>query len=236
MGCIYSKKSLAAPAFSDRSSASTRVQHLRNNTSNGILRVPKLNLEQEDSDVSEISQGHVNNHNNVRLLPPPPAPTSSPIEHTPRPEPTNPPTPEHDRPSMHVQYAEDLRPASPQQSHMINSKHKHFNTAADDIMKKRSRETLDDKHRSSVSVSNVALKPNINGIRGAPMPNQDLSLEDLDTEMAEYNKIRLVYSRPVRPKSESFLPRNRTFVIKHGFSHIDRPKSERIQTITEPYM
>ncbi|XP_045201307.2 uncharacterized protein LOC123554930 [Mercenaria mercenaria] len=194
MGCLFSKKSLSTSAFGDRSAASTRVQHIRNSTSNGILRVRKSNETASDTEYDTITD-HTNKPHQLRMKPPPLAPPPSP------PSPitsqcqdiTEPPTPEDERPALHVQYAEDLQPASPLQSVEISPVKESKNSSSDmtpDDKNSRSRETLDDKHRSRVSVSNVTLKPNMNGVRGAPMPLKDLSIEELDTEMDEFNRFR----------------------------------------------
>lgn len=222
MGCLFSKKSLSASTPPGRSSTSTRVQYLNNSNSNGIVRVPKNGPQNDQTRSKSNDESNHESSCQLRMKPPPLAPPPSPPSsfESLNAEPTEPPTPEDKRPSLYVQYVEDLQPASPVPLRKVGS----------------TSSTADKYSRSKVSISNVTLKSNVNGIRRAPMPMQDLSIEELDTEMDETNKFRLVYSRPARPKSESHLVRNQTFIVTHGFRNIDRPKSERIQTLTEPYM
>lgn len=60
----------------------------------------------------------------------------------------------------------------------------------------------------------------------------DLSIEELDTEMNEEDQMRYVPSHPNRPRSEPAIKRNRTFVVHNAFDHVNRPRSERLRTIT----
>lgn len=222
MGCLFSKKSLSTSTPPRKTTTSTRVQYLSNSNSNGIVRVPKNEFQNDQHLPESTNEPNHENSRQLRMKPPPLAPPPSPPSsfESLNAEPTGPPTPEEERPSLYVQYVEDLQPVSPVPLKKAES----------------TSSTADQYSRSKVSVSNVTLKSNVNGIRCAPMPMQDLSIEELDTEMDETNSFRLVYSRPARPKSESHLVRNQTFIVRHGFKNIDRPQSERIQTLTEPFM
>lgn len=249
MGCLNSKKSSSTTTVRSRPSTSTRVHHIGN--SNGIVRMPKLNLEQDDARNNQTDNDVVDGMHirQLRMKPPPPAPTPSPpsLVTTPRPLETEPPTPESDRPPLHIQYAEDLRPISPVASEIAEATREDNHNpptvstepTLDAIHKAYTQSKAEDNNKSlRVSVSNVTLNPNVNGLSRAPLLLRDMSVEELDTGIDEFSKYRLVYNRPDRPKSESHLVRNRTFVIRHGFEglKVDRPRSEYIPKLTEPSM
>ena len=94
--------------------------------------------------------------------------------------------------------------------------------------------TVSDK-RTSLSISNVSLKQRDSAQSRGLTSSQfstDLSIEELDTEMDDFSKLRLVYERPVRPKSESHILRNKTFVVNNGLRTVPRPTSERLKPVS----
>lgn len=175
MGCLFSKKSTVNKDA--RTSKTTRVQQLGNSTSNGIIRVAKIHVKKKDTN----REDDVNSHE-LRMRPPPPAPPPSPpafIE-TPREttksqrevtKPQKSGTPETPEEKQILQDAEDLEPVTP-------------------LTTGRSHTPFDDKQSTNtrVSVSSVSVKTSATGLN-RPGWTADVSVEELDTDMDDFNKI-----------------------------------------------
>lgn len=128
-----------------------------------------------------------------------------------------PSTPEAERSTLNVMDAEDLVPAE-------------YNLTKDPDAGTKTR--LSDE-KSQATLTKIAMKPASSARTSQAMnsnqsllSSQDtLKVEDLDSDMDEFSRMRLVS----RPMSESHLARNKTFIVKHGSRLPYRPNSERIR-------
>lgn len=205
MGCLFSKSRSSLIHKNGGMPPKSSVHRLDRTNNNGIVRVPKSSHGPADT-------ADKNGHVILRIKPSPPGPPPSPPLTSPRPILTGPPTPEDEK---QVQYSERFRPVTPVKS-------KNLNISSSDQQK-------------SLTVSDVRLKPSILNLRrtSSTRREEDLSLEDLNSDMEDDSRLRLVN---IRPKSESHLTRNRTFVVKHGFNNPDRPSSERVRPLPIVFM
>lgn len=165
MGCLFSKSSTTSSK--DNRASTTRVHHIGNSNNNGIIRVPKLNLKHVKSHQEKNDDAHVSG-NSLRIQPPPPAPPPSPPAFIESPRPAK-DEKVFEQNFHNVQDAEDLEPVTP-------------------LPSGRSKSPFDDG-RSKVSVSNVSVRTSMNGLQRNMAPLKDLSIEELDTDMDDFNRL-----------------------------------------------
>ena len=221
MGCLHTKPKLKPQ---------TIVVHSCDYHSNGVARILKPRAATPDRYASssakiDIVSGDVTTADHPKfvrkLKPRPTSPRSPPAS----PHITLPSTPEADRNTIQVLDAEDLEPAEycPLPEAEVETTIGEF------------------EEQSVATASRVKLKASpgsagssqVNSSKQSTLSSQDtLTVEELDTEMDDFNRLRLVGARG-RPFSESHLTRNRTFVIKHEERLPYRPNSERIRPMTD---
>ncbi|XP_052783361.1 uncharacterized protein LOC128219576 [Mya arenaria] len=188
MGCFLS-------LFDRKTTHVHRATSFTTAHSNGIARVPRLDLSTVSENRTRKRRRHkaggqddIDGDLVMRLRPPPPPPRSttprSPTPErtflSPRPLPTCPPTPLGERPSLVVQYVEDLEPV--------------MQEVPDEIPVCTAAST---NHSNTVSISNVSVYGN--STRDLTQPyglkktwssrNDDLLIEELDTEVEDHSRL-----------------------------------------------